>query len=264
MTNLQALVDPICDLATAAGQIVMQYYHAGDQTMSMKADNSPVTQADLAAHQQIVNVLSQLTPDVPVISEENESHPDISNLAYFWMVDPIDGTKSFLNRTGDFTVNIALIEEYAPVFGVIFAPVQGTLYYGSPKFGTYRQPANDAPRRVMVRPQPPEGFTAITSSLHPSQETEQFLQTIPIANRMNMSSSLKFCAVAEGTADIYPRMGRTMEWDTAAGQAILTGAGGKVIVEGGLPLTYRKQGLANPYFIALGGDKVEQPVAQTS
>lgn len=252
MTIYQPLIDPICNLAVEAGEIIMAYYRSGEAQTQMKEDNSPVTDADLAAHHKIVGVLQALTPNIPIVSEENGVHPDISGHVHFWLVDPLDGTKSFIRKTGEFTVNIALIENGTPIFGVIYIPAQGRLFYGSEKYGAFKQEPMDAPRKINARIPPEDGLAAVVSFSHLSPETTAFLEAHNITSRVSASSSLKFCLVAEGKADIYPRFGRTMEWDTAAGHAIVKAAGGRVENTDGTAFTYGKDGFANPGFVAYG------------
>lgn len=249
----QPLIDPVCNLAIAAGARIMQFYRSGEHETTIKPDQSPVTDADIAAHRMIVDKLREWLPHIPVVSEESESRPDVENADTFWLIDPLDGTKSFIKRTDEFTVNIALIENKVPVFGVIYIPAQEVLYYGSTAFGAYRQPSNDAPRRIEARIQPQEGAAVVTSVSHITKETEAFLKGIEIESRVAASSSLKFCRVAEGAADIYPRFGPTCEWDTAAGHAIVSAAGGRVLNLDGTPFTYAKRkDFLNPGFVVWG------------
>lgn len=249
----QPLIHPVCDLAIAAGARIMQFYRSGEHETTIKADKSPVTDADIAAHKLIVGKLREWTPDIPVVSEESVNRPDVSDAPLFWLVDPLDGTKSFIRRTDEFTVNIALIENKVPVFGVIYIPAQEVLYYGCMAYGAFRQPSHDAPRRIRARVQPEEGAAVVVSMSHITPETEAFLQTITMESKVSASSSLKFCRVAEGAADIYPRFGPTCEWDTAAGHAIVNAAGGRVVNLDGSPFTYAKRAdFLNPGFLVWG------------
>jgi 3'(2'), 5'-bisphosphate nucleotidase len=230
----------------------MQFYHSGGHETTIKADNSPVTDADLAAHQIIVEALRQWTPNLPIVSEENREHPDISQSPLYWLVDPLDGTKSFIRRSGEFTVNIALMEHHHPVFGVIYIPAQDVLYYGSEAYGAYCQLSGQMPKHIRARVQPEEGAAVVVSMSHITKETEAFLQTIMLESKVSASSSLKFCRVAEGVADIYPRFGPTSEWDTAAGHAIVEAAGGRMLTLDGQPFTYGKPDFLNPGFVVWG------------
>lgn len=248
----QPLIDPLCELAIAAGRRIMEFYGRDDANAVLKPDRSPVTDADIAAHRIIVNTLREWTPDTPVVSEESETQPDVAGARCFWLVDPLDGTKSFIRRSGEFTVNIALIEGDMPVLGIIYLPVDGMLYYGSTAYGAYRQKPGDAPRRIRARVQPEGGATVIVSQSHNTSATDAFLAGLAVRETLRASSSLKFCRVAEGAADVYPRHGPTMEWDTAAGQAIVTAAGGRVETVDGEPFRYGKPGFGNGGFIVKG------------
>ncbi len=263
MAIYQDWIDPICTLAIEAGQRIMAFYVTGEHETQIKDDQSPVTDADIAAHRIIVDRLRAMTPDIPVVSEESREHPNVQGAKRFWLVDPLDGTKSFIKRTDEFTVNIALIEEGIPTFGVIYIPAQDRLFYGSQAFGAYKQEPGDFPRKITVRAQPEEGLDVVVSMSHLTPETQAFLQDVTVNTRVQASSSLKFCVVAEGKADLYPRFGRTMEWDTGAGHAIVLAAGGRVETVDGVPLGYAKPDFANPGFIVYGGDAVE-PVVEES
>ena len=256
MMTYQTLIDPICDLALAAGQTIMSFYGGNQLATEIKEDKSPVTAADKAANEQIVAALKIITPDIPCVAEENESQPDIRGAERYWLVDPLDGTKSFIRRTGEFTVNIGLIDNGKPVLGAIYIPAQHRLFYGSFTGGAYKHDPNDYPRKIKARIQPEEGADVVVSMSHLTPETEAYLHSLVVASRVSAASSLKFCTVAEGKADIYPRFGRTMEWDTAAGHAILLAAGGNVETLDGQELTYGKPGFENPNFVAFGKREV--------
>lgn len=236
----------------------MQFYHSGEHETFIKADHSPVTDADIAAHRIIVDHLAQWTPKLHIVSEESREHPDISHSPLYWLVDPLDGTKSFIRRSDEFTVNIALMEHHRPIFGVIYIPAQDVLYYGSKAYGAYRQKSGEPPRRIFAREQPEEGAAVVVSMSHITKETEAFLETVTLASKVSASSSLKFCRVAEGEADIYPRFGQTCEWDTAAGHAIVEAAGGRVLTLEGQEFTYGKPGFLNPGFVVWGKMPAEE------
>ncbi len=240
----------IVALAEQAGEAIMAIY-ATDFAHEVKADASPVTKADLEAEAIIAAGLAEISPDIPVVAEEAAAAgkiPDVSG-GRFWLVDPLDGTREFLSRNGEFTVNIALIEEGRPVLGVVLAPALGKTFTGVSGDG-----ATDAGNRVAVRPCPAAGVTIVASRRHGDPEAiDKLLGGHQIAGRKTAGSSLKFCLVAGGEADIYPRFGRTMEWDTAAGHAVLAAAGGRVTDAAGIDLTYGKPGFENPPFIAWGG-----------
>ena len=254
---MSPLLRTIVDAALAAGAEIEAVYGAGCAA-EVKSDGSPVTEADRRAEAIILGRLAAAFPDVPVLAEEEASAGRIPELGRrFFLVDPLDGTRGFVERNGEFTVNIALIEDGAPVAGVVYAPDTRALYYGARREGAFRVLDGGSPEAIRARARPSAGLTAIASRSQ-SAETKARLAHLPIAEFVPSSSSLKFCLIAEGTADLYPRFGRTMEWDTGAGQAVLEAAGGRVMAldvqkEVG-PLRYGKvdQGFANPHFIAWG------------
>ena len=255
----QALLTAISATAQQAGARIMQHYEAGVE-VSRKADDSPVTQADIEANRIIVEALEKLEPGFPIVSEEAATIGNVADANYFWLVDPLDGTKSFIRREGQFTVNIALVARGGlPVLGVVYVPANGKCYAGADGLGATLQERDGASKPITVRPIPAEGLHVVASKSHLTPETEAFLRTIPVAERVSASSSVKFCLLAEGIADCYPRFGRTMEWDTAAGQAVLQAAGGRVETPDGHPFTYGKtytngeEDFANGFFIAYGG-----------
>lgn len=227
-------------------------YFGTDVAMRHKADESPVTEADIAANQLISAALRQLTPHIPVIAEEDDA-PPTANHPRFWLVDPLDGTRAFIKGEPEFTVNIGLIENGAPVLGVIYAPPQELLYFAASGHGTFRVHRQGAAKKILVRAPASDGLVVVKSKSHPSKKTQAYLETLAIKELKPGSSSIKLCMVAEGSADIYPRFGRTMEWDTAAGHCILNEAGGRIETENGEPLLYGKPNFENPGFIAFGG-----------
>jgi 3'(2'), 5'-bisphosphate nucleotidase len=232
-------------LAREAGALIMQHYQGGG-VVSRKDDASPVTEADRAADRLIVAGLASLIPGCPVVSEEGEK-PDVAKAEYFWLVDPLDGTKSFIRGSGYFTVNIALVDRSrVPVLGVIYDPVHKVMYWGG------QGKAMRDGTEIHCRAKPAQGLTAIISHSHINQATEDYLAMQPIAERIPCASSIKFCWLAEGRADIYPRFGPTSEWDTAAGHAILIAAGGSVTMPEGTPFLYGKAGFRNGHFVARG------------
>jgi 3'(2'), 5'-bisphosphate nucleotidase len=256
--ELERLLAPVREAVQRAGAAVLDVY-GSDFEVYAKTDLSPVTEADIASERIILPVLTDLTPDIPVVSEEQvEAHglPTIAS-GPFWLVDPLDGTKEFIARNGEFTVNVALIEGGSPVFGVVSAPALGQLYAGlRPADGPARAlalaGAGEA-QEITARRTPAEGATVITSRSHrDSERLEAYLMEVHVAARRISGSSLKFCVLAKGEADLYPRFGPTNEWDTAAGHAVLAAAGGSVDTLDGAPLAYGKEGLVNPPFIARG------------
>lgn len=250
-----SLLDSLHVIALDAGKAIMQVYNSNFQ-VDTKDDLSPVTEADRLAEDLITaRIKADITDQFPIIGEEAfaDGHaPDISD-APFWLVDPLDGTKEFVSRNGEFTVNIALIDAGRPVLGVVHAPAIGQIYLGSPH-GAFADLDGTGPKPIHCRRWPPRGLTALVSRSHKSPETEAYLETLTIHEEISAGSSLKFCTVARGLADIYPRLGRTMEWDTAAGHAVLRAAGGTVTDMNGRDLTYGKPGFENPHFIAKGGE----------
>jgi 3'(2'), 5'-bisphosphate nucleotidase len=245
-------------LAKEAAREIMAVY-ASDFAVRDKADLSPVTEADERAERVILAGLRQHFPQVPVVAEEQTAAGIVPITADdFFLVDPLDGTKEFLSRNGEFTVNIARIQNARPVMGVVYAPATKALYWGEGKVAAQAEFAlDDAIEKISwkpchVRPAPQSGLTVIASRSHRDAETDAFLAKVKVAKLISAGSSLKFCKVACGAADLYPRFGRTMEWDTAAGQAVLEAAGGKVVDTSGAPLLYgkRQRGFDNPGFIA--------------
>lgn len=237
-----------CEIAREAGHIIIGYFSNG-YTHSSKSDDSPVTEADIAANQYITEKLAKIAPEIPIIAEEDEVLGSCEHKKFF-LVDPLDGTRSFVRGEPEFTVNIGLIENNLPIFGVIYCPPQDILYFGMVGGNAYKQVGDGKPELIRVRPKPDAGLTVVRSHSHPSKTTNDYLKTLHINEIISGSSSVKFCMVAEGSADIYPRFGRTMEWDTAAGHAILQAAGGRVETADGNPFLYGKKGFENPAFIA--------------
>lgn len=241
----------ITEIAINAGEAVMKVY-ARDFSVDYKEDASPLTEADKASHEVIDAGLRKIAPDIPIISEEGARIPYAERKSYrsFWLVDPLDGTKEFIKRNGEFTVNIALIEDNSPVLGVIYVPVKGILYYGEKGKGAFRQVRGESPVRL-ERTLLPVGSSvrALVSRSHPSPEVEALLKAYNVVSSVEAGSSLKFCLVADGSADLYPRIGPTSEWDTAAGHAIAEAAGCFVTMPDGAPLAYNKESLLNPGFV---------------
>jgi 3'(2'), 5'-bisphosphate nucleotidase len=249
--DLAQLLPPVLHLARAAGAGILTHY-TPEIAVRRKEDASPVTAADEDAEELILAGLRQLTPDIPIISEEAFARGEIPAIVppIFWLVDPLDGTKEFLNGNGEFTVNIALVEGECPVLGVVTAPALGLSYTGA-GVGSAQEWRGSAERRIAVRSAPLNGVTVIASRSHGTAEMlEAFLRGRRVSATREAGSSLKFCLIAAGEADLYPRFGRTMEWDTAAGQAVLAAAGGRVRTLDGTEMRYGKRGFENPHFIA--------------
>ncbi|MDX1974613.1 MAG: 3'(2'),5'-bisphosphate nucleotidase CysQ [Rickettsiales bacterium] len=250
-TTAHEYLAPCCQIAAKAGEIIMGYVAQGFHT-ERKSDASPVTDADVAANDYVCAALQQLTPSIPIVAEESTNQPAGAS-ELFWLVDPLDGTRSFVSGEAEYTVNIGLIRDNEPWLGIIYVPPLQTLYFGQIGVGAWRQIKGGEASAIQVRKPATDGLVVVRSKSHPSPATQSYLDLLPIKSIISGSSSIKFCQIAEGSADIYPRFGRTMEWDTAAGHAILEAAGGRVETAQGKPLVYGKAGFENPHFIAFGG-----------
>jgi 3'(2'),5'-bisphosphate nucleotidase len=256
LPDLAALLDRLLPLAAEAGRRIVAI-RSRPHAVESKADGSPLTEADLAADAVIAAGLPTAAPGIPVVSEEDAARiaPDPSGL--FLLVDPLDGTREFLGPSGEFTVNIALVAAGRPVAGIVYAPALGRIWRGAAGLGAAvaslppEEGAVPAWSPIRVRPRPAQ-LTAVASRSHLDAETEAFLAGLPVGEHRSIGSSLKFCLVAEGVADVYPRFGRTMEWDTAAGQAVLEAAGGRVESPAGALFSYGKDQYANGPFVAWG------------
>ncbi len=262
--NQYELADRLLPVALAAGKAIMRHY-GGAVAVEQKTDASPVTQADREAEAVIVEGLRAVAPDVPVIAEEAVSAGQVPQTGErFFLVDPLDGTREFIEGRDEFTVNIALIERGRPVFGLVYTPARGRLYVtlgpdravrGMLEAGTAAPSLSSWPHeRIRTRVPDLSALTVVASRSHMNEATEDYLAAFSIAHIAHAGSSLKFCVLAEGAADLYPRLGRTMEWDTAAGHGVLSAAGGVVLDLAGTPLIYGKRadGFANPPFVAWG------------
>ncbi|WP_119293189.1 3'(2'),5'-bisphosphate nucleotidase CysQ [Azohydromonas sediminis] len=254
--SMQELLDAVVQITRDAGRVILEVY-ATDFAVRGKDDASPVTEADERAEKLIVPALAALTPGVPVVAEEEVAAGRVPAIGErFWLVDPLDGTKEFIGRNGEFTVNVALVERGEPVLGVVLAPalgVRGRLFAGAAGVGAWVD--DDAGRRpIRCRAVPPEGLTVVASRSHgDAAALDTFLAGKKVASLASAGSSLKLCLIAAGEADLYPRLGRTMEWDIAAGHAVLRAAGGEVTrLDDGQPLRYGKPGFDNPHFVAAG------------
>jgi len=256
MTDRNALMQEVVALARRAGEAILTIYHSDDFNIEKKDDASPLTAADLASHHTLVAGLTALTPDIPIHSEESEGITWEMRRQWrrYWLVDPLDGTKEFIKRNGEFTVNVALMEDGEPVMGVVYVPVTGVCYYGGKNLGAFRvdqhgekkiQARDISSPVVMVasRSHGTEKLAALESLI------ESHLGDVELAS---MGSSLKLCLVAEGKADIYPRLAPTSEWDTAAADAVVRAAGGNVVQTSFVPLGYGKPDILNPWFLVLG------------
>jgi 3'(2'), 5'-bisphosphate nucleotidase len=252
----------LAEITWHAGEIILSHYAAGVEARH-KDDQSPVTAADEEAEEFILARLHTVARGVPVIAEEEVSAGHVREIgARFFLVDPLDGTKEFLSRNGEFTVNIGEIENGRPIRGVVYAPAKNRLFVGETPGMAFELetphgvlPDFASARPISVRPAPAGGLVAVASRSHRDSKTDEYLAAYPVKDFLSAGSSLKFCLVATGEADIYPRHGRTMEWDTAAGHAVLAAAGGRVTTIDGRPFIYGKveEKFANPFFVARGG-----------
>lgn len=248
----------IIRIAREAGDAIMEVYR-GEIDVQRKHDDSPLTMADLAAHHIIEARLKLLTPGLPILSEESASIPFSERCAWprYWLVDPLDGTREFIKRNDEFTVNIALIDGDQSVMGVVYAPAMDILYFAGKGFGAFRQAKAEPATRISARPLDPNALTIAGSRSHAGERMQGFLQRVAEKlsppKSISLGSSLKICLVAEGSADLYPRLGLTSEWDTAAAQCVLEQAGGHLLEWNGQALRYnRKDSLLNPEFLACG------------
>ncbi|MDD2932771.1 MAG: 3'(2'),5'-bisphosphate nucleotidase CysQ [Methylotenera sp.] len=257
--NYHQYLEQVITIAKSAGAAIMQVY-ATDFTVKNKDDNSPLTDADLAAHHVITNALKQLAPHLPILSEESEGIDEKIRKTWsqYWLIDPLDGTREFVKRNGEFTVNIALIDQHIPVLGVVYAPVDDLLYYAVTAHGAYKQAGANPALKIHTKTSDPKRPIIAGSRSHSDEKMQRFLHNIKnhtgqVPELISMGSSLKICLVAEGQADVYPRLGPTSEWDTAAAHCILQEAGGDIVEVSGSALRYNtKRSLLNPMFFASG------------
>lgn len=255
--NSPFYIQALIALVKTTGLAILDVYQNSTQfDVKTKADSSPLTQADLIAHNEIVEGLKQLTPDVPILSEEQDppiSFAERKTWQHYWLVDPLDGTKEFINHSGDFAINIALIENHEPIFGLIYSPVLDEVYFAGKGFGAYKQStAGEEPVKIKTRKWKDKTIVAVGHH-YKVEKLQAILEKFGEYEILTMGSALKFCLLADGRADFYPRLGQTYEWDTAAGQIIVEEAGGAVIDLDFKPLRYNtKDSLINPPFMALG------------
>lgn len=249
--DVKDLLDPACAITREAGAAILEVYGTRFNT-SEKADRSPLTEADLASHRIIQRRLEELTPEIPLLSEEGRDIPfeERRHWSTFWLIDPLDGTKEFVKRNGEFTVNIALVRDHVPILGVVFSPVLDTLYAGLPGIGAFRESAEGGRRDIVVRWPAPERPSVVSSRSHGHDRLGQALERLGPHEAVAMGSSLKLCLVADGSADLYPRLGPTSEWDTAAAHAVVRAAGGTVCDLKGQELRYNtRESVLNPEFL---------------
>ena len=249
----ESLAGRVVAIARAAGREILEVYARGATATTLKADDSPLTAADLRSQRLIMSALAALTPGVPVLSEEADRPPwaERSRWTRHWLVDPLDGTREFLSRNGEFTVNIALIEAHAPVLGIVHVPVSDTTYRGIPGEGAWREVGGAPSQALHAATRAADPVRVVGSRSHRGDSLAGFLERLGRHELKAVGSSLKFCMIAEGAADVYPRLGPTSEWDTAAGHAVAVAAGGAVVELDGQPLRYNtREGLLNPFFVA--------------
>lgn len=252
--NQMININDILKIALEAGEAIMAVYAGKDFGIEWKEDVSPLTQADIAAHNVIVRGLSARADRLPVLSEESKQLPYETRRMWdrYWLVDPLDGTKEFIKRNDEFTVNIALIEGSAPTLGVVHAPALGLTYYAAAGQGAFRLRGGGTAEAIRVRTETGGKLRLAASRSHAGKTLERLLAKIGEYDQVVMGSSLKFCLIAEGSVDFYPRFGPTMEWDTGAAQCVVEEAGGAVIGLDGKPLVYNKPDLTNPDFMVIG------------
>ncbi len=253
--ELEALLNDVNQIAKMAGERIMEVYST-DFVVEQKEDQSPLTVADMAAHNTIVAGLKKITPDWPVLSEESGNIPyhERASWSHYWLVDPLDGTREFVKRNGEFTVNIALIQDHKPLLGVVYVPVTGVNYFAAVGNGAFKHVAHQSPIAIRTRSCPQNHLKVAGSRSHATQQLKNFIDGLDTeVEVISIGSSLKFCLVAEGEADIYPRLGPTSEWDTAAAHCIVEQAGGYLSDIHSQPLRYNtKESLLNPYFLVFG------------
>jgi len=261
--NNDELLSGMAKIAIDAGAAILEVYERADFDVQSKADDSPLTAADLAAHRIIVAALADLAPDIPVLSEESDhiSFAERSSWGRYFLVDPLDGTKEFINRNGEFTVNIALIEAHKPVLGAVYVPVQDKLYLGDVEAGEARRIEGGESEPIQVRPVTNKRINVVASRRHGGDALQSLMTSLAARFEVateSVGSSLKFCLIAEGKADLYPRFAPTSEWDTGAAQALVVAAGGQVVNLSFEPLDYNaKENILNPHFLVFADSSVD-------
>ncbi|MEC9374869.1 MAG: 3'(2'),5'-bisphosphate nucleotidase CysQ [Pseudomonadota bacterium] len=252
--NPEKLIDTIIEISEEASSKIIDIYSKG-YTLEKKEDTSPLTEADRFSHKIIENSLKKLSPNLPILSEEGsiKSWAERSNWNEYWLIDPLDGTKEFINRNGEFTVNIALIQNHRAVLGVVVVPTTNQCFYGCHNYGAFEKNTTSAPKKISVANPSESPIRVVGSRSHRGKSLDKYLERLGEHELVTMGSSLKLCLVASGAADIYPRLGPTSEWDTAASQAIVEAAGGFVVTKDKQPLLYNtKADILNPEFLVYG------------
>lgn len=258
-TELASLLEGTVAIARAAGTRIMRIYEQGFSVQN-KQDSSPLTEADMAAHAVIDDGLEEIAPEYPVLSEESATIPFVERARWkrYWLVDPLDGTREFVNHTPEFSVNIALIDNHEPILGVVYSPAYDLAYYAARGLGAFKQHVTESPKRIHVAAQHRNPIIVASSRSHGSAAVQQFLGNLGKHELLIMGSALKSCLIAEGHADIYPRLGPTSEWDTAAAQCIVEEAGGFLTTLDLQPLRYNtKEDLLNPHFFVYGDNTMK-------
>ena len=257
IAELNTLIDPVIDIAQDAGELILQVYR-NEFDVEIKNDGTPLTIADQRSHDLICKRLLELTPNIPVLSEESHSvsYAERQQWKTYWLVDPLDGTKEFVKRSGEFSVNIALLVENVPVLGVVYTPTKQWTHWGVHNQGAWKQIGHNAPQAIQAKPYTGGKATVVASKSHGQDKLELFLNNLAVKEGdydvKHMGSALKICLVAEGLGDIYPRLGLTSEWDTAAADIVIREAGGRIIQTNGKTVVYNKKNTLNPYFLAVG------------
>ncbi len=256
-SDLAEIQAKVLEVVRKAGRKILKIYDS-EFDIEFKDDASPLTAADTAAHRCLMDVLQNLDPSFPILSEEGRDLPydERKEWRTYWLVDPLDGTKEFINRNGQFTVNVALIHDHVPIMGVVHVPVQDTTYYAAEGLGAFKQQGDEPPKSIRVRKPAPSKLVIVGSRSHQTPAFAQYLQKLNGEYELiSIGSSLKFCLVAEGVADLYPRLGPTSEWDTAAAHCVVSQAGGYVVDLQGKALRYNtKPSVLNPYFLVYGDE----------
>jgi len=253
-TDLEGLIQPVTEIAVRAGDRILEIYET-DFEVETKDDESPLTTADKASHNEIVAALAELTPNIPILSEESGgiTWEERSQWPQYWLIDPLDGTKEFIKKNGEFTVNIALIQGHQAVLGVVHVPVKNRSFYGFKDGGAFERTPEGDVQPISVTATAESPVRVVGSRSHRGELVDAYLEKLGHHVMVSMGSSLKLCLIATGEADVYPRLGLTSEWDTAAAQAVVEAAGGKVIQTSGEPLIYNaKEDILNPHFLVYG------------
>lgn len=258
LKQIKKHIELLIDIASEAGNAILDIYHSDDLGIETKSDESPLTKADKAANDVICAGLAKITPSIPIVSEENQEilYAQRKDFEYFWMVDPLDGTKEFIKKNGEFTVNIALIHNQKSIAGVVYAPVLDLMYYAIEGEGAYVIQDNEqVALKAKEYNKSDSNLRVVCSRSHLNDETQSFVNDYNEPNLIAKGSSLKFLIIAEGGAELYPRLAPTMEWDTAAAHIILTESGGNMYQPDGSPVLYNKENLLNPHFIATANER---------